>query len=578
MEQLQAGDEAEGVSPVLVAEPWPELIDAREALIPELVAEMRDLLAKNGLFQGFSELVAKTLEESAPIALQVEPDADKGPIDPEVLRTASVAALRALYTEILEAGTDESFRTHFTHDALAHATAWALGDLIRSTPREQLLGMDAATFREAYDRAYRSKDYLSQALETLLPSYVEMAGQAVLDVIAANTDAPNLKDRLEAAFRQALSNDTVSGNASHPLKGARVSPLADMVRPDGTIKVPTMHPVRALFDAIHAAPSGLNWSDYDGLRTPTHTTRTGQDKAGAVYVSLQLKTQQPQPTEAELATLWDKLRRMDQMTSDMLIYCLAACLGQPGWVWIVFTDFLKARNIKPIQKPGEPRTWGHGYRTEQIAEAAIAIDQLELLYIEMENVLLPNKKQSLTRNSPALTTRERWVQREMNGVGVACAVEMQLGTWAEAYRELDAIQFGYLAKKVIEYNPRTRQPEKLIAKYLLFHQRNNAKNATFRRSILTLLTVADIKRDTVRPQQTEKRLLQALDRLCEDGVIGRWRHIIDADARRARGRSRDWGKAMIEIDPPAATRAQYSRFQRPSSREVSPPGRRAAKG
>jgi hypothetical protein len=322
---------------------------------------------------------------------------------------------------------------------------------------------------------------------------------------------------------------------------------------------------------------GLNWSDYDGQRSPTHTTRTGQDKSGAVYVSLRTKTQQPQPTEVELAALWNKLRQMDQVTSDMLIYCLAACVEQPGWVLVVFADFLKARSIKPIQKPGEPRTWGHGYRTEQIAEVAVAIDQLELLYIEMENVLLPNKRGSLTRNSPALVTRERWEQRELNGEPVACAVEVQLGTWAEAYREAGANQFGYLAKKAIEYNPRTRQPEKLIAKYLLFHQRNNAKNATFRRSILTLLTIADIKRDTVRPQQTEKRLEQALDRLREDGVIGQWRHVLDSDARRARSRARDWEKAMLEIDPPAATREQYRRFQRPPPREALPARFRAAK-
>jgi hypothetical protein len=398
----------------------------------------------------------------------------------------------------------------------------------------------------------------------------------------------DLRGNLERAMGQLEKAYTdyvvgiVTGTIDDPktgrtLKGVLGS-VADVVQPDGTIKVPTMHPVRALFEAIHAAPSGHDWSDYDGLRSPTHTTLTGRDKAGAVYVSLRLQPTQTQPTEAELAVLWDKLRQMDQVTSDMLIYCLAACLNQPGWVWVDFTDFLKTRGIKPIRAKGEPRTWGHGYRTEQIAEAATAIDQLELLYIEMENVLLPNKKGSLTRQSPALTTRERWIQREMNGMGVACAIEVQLGTWAEAYRELDIDQFGFLAKKALEYNPRLRQPEKLIAKYLLFHHRINAKNGTFHRSILTLLTVADIKLDTVRPQQTEKRLEVALDRLREDGVIGQWRHIIDADARRARGRSRDWGKAMIEIDPPATTSAHYNRFQRLQAREIAPPRKRAAKG
>jgi len=557
MEQLQAGDEAE-VEPVLVAEPWPGLIAAREALSPEEVAETRDLLAKNGLFQGFSEWAANALEESEPIALQVEPDADEGPIDPEVLRTASVAALRALYTELLDAGTDESFRTHFTHDALAHAAAWAMGDLTRSMPREQLRAMDAATFHEAYDRVYWSKGYLAQALIALLPPYVEMAGQAVLDVIAANPDAPNLKDRLEAAFRQALSNDTVS---------RRAEAMPNIVE-DGHLQINATQVVFALLAAIHDADTRKGWDDFGGLRAPTHTTQTGKKskEPGQIYISVRNKQEDITPDTATRDNLWTSVDKLDDLASDVLLVCLASCTKADGAGRFDVDAFLDARGLKRKKYENEPGNWQHGHRQEDRVAVGRALEQLESLWIEGQNVELTpagkrRKAQRFTHESRALAVVDRVMQSDLEGGKVVRAAWVVLGSWMNAYKEAEITQLGFLAQKALAYDPYRNQPEKRIAKYLAFHYRYNASRPAIRRKVCDLLETANIPADASRPKRAQSRLDKALDRLQEDGVIGIWRPLIEPGTQPARGWFARWLQSMIEIEPPEFIQAKYAKIR-----------------
>jgi len=558
MEQLPAGDEAREVEPILVAEDWPELRDARKSVRPEYIAEIRDLLTEKGFFQHFTEWVVEWMEECEPVALKVEPDADEGPIEPEAVRVASAQALRDLYMHLVGAGTNESFRTHFTHDALAHTAAWAMGELIRSVPREQLLAMDEEAFEQAYNQVYFSKSNLPQAVLALLPAYMEGTGQAILDAIVANPDAPNIKNHLETAYHEALQ-----GLASTRLAGA----MPNVVE-DGHIQFNATQVAFALLTAIHDAGSGKGWDDFNGQRAPTHTTWTGKKskEPGQIYVTVRGKQEDIVPDTATLNNLWESLGKLDDLTSDVLLVCLATCTKAGGAAWVNVDALLDARGLKRIQKKDEPGNWQHGHRTEDRVAVGRALEQLDTLWIEVQNVdLKPSgkrrKSQRFSHESRALAVVDRVMQRDLEGGKVVRAARVVLGSWVDMYRDAEITQLGTLAQKALAYDPHNHKAEKRLAKYLAFHYKYNPNRPVIRRKVRDLLETATIPADAARPKRPDERLTKALNRLQEDGVIGTWRPVIDPAERAARGWFAPWLESMIEIEQPPFIQSRYAKIR-----------------
>jgi len=558
MDEQPAEHEARGVSPTFVTEPWPELRDAQKAVHPEHVTGLRDLLTKNGLFQSFIDELATLIHESQCIVLHIESDADEQPIEPAALQAAESQVIRDLCARLLEGTTDEAFRTRFTHDALAHAAAWAMTELQRTVPREQLLAMDEEAFAEAYNRIYSSKDYLRQALDGLLPAYMEVKGRALLEALEANVEEPKFNKWLEAAFHQAMQE----------FASARLTGTMPRIIEDGHIQFNATQIAFALVKAVENAGSGKGWDDLDRQRAPTYTAHTGikSKNPGRIYVTIRNKQEDLAPDTATLDSLWATLGKMDDLTSDVLLVCLAICTKEGGAGWFNVDTFLDTRGIKRIQKQTEPGNWQHGHRTADRVAVGRALEQLEPIWIEVENVELVSagkrrKPQRFTYESRVLAVIDRVMQNDLDGGKVVRAARVVLGSWIDTYRNAGITQIGILAQKALAYDPHNHQPEKRLAKYLAFHYRYNANRSVIRRRVRDLLETANIPADVTRPKRADDRLNKTLNCLQEGGVIGKWRPILNPAERPARNWFVPWLESMIEIEQPAFIQKRYAKIR-----------------
>lgn len=416
---------------------------------------------------------------------------------------------------------------------------------------------------------------LSAALEDHLQVVVELARQQpslsaehILDL--AGQPAPEVEGMaslhrhllwLEALCRGDLSRIETAAPTIKP------EPSPAIVR-EGYATIPTVLALDALVRAVHDARTGKGWDDFNGTRVPTHTTGTNKKSKtpGAVYVTVRGHDGKTEPAASALDDLWAQVGSLDDLTSDVLLVCLAACTQSGGDAWINVDAILDARGIRRMQYQDEPGNWQHGHRTEDRRAVGRALAQLDSLWLEIQNVEVIHggkrrKPRRLTLESRAVALLDKITQHDLDGGTIVLAARVTLGTWANAYQELELVQRGLLAQKALAYDPSKRQPEKRLAKYLAFHYRYNAGSATFKRSVGDLLEVAGIEPDAARPQRTRARLDLALDRLREDAVIGRWQPLIEADQLPARGWFPRWVNGTIAIEPPEVVRARYARIR-----------------
>ncbi len=319
---------------------------------------------------------------------------------------------------------------------------------------------------------------------------------------------------------------------------------------------------------MHDARTGKGWGDFNGTRVPTHTTGTNKKgrTPGAVYITVRGHDGKTEPAASALDDLWAQVGSLDDLTSDVLLVCLAACTKGGGDAWLNVDAILDARGIRRMKYQDEPGNWQHGHRTEDRRAVGRALAQLDSLWLEIQNVEVTHggkrrRPQRLTHESRAVALLDKLTQRGLDGETIVLAARVTLGSWAKAYQELELVQRGLLAQKALAYDPNKRQPEKRLAKYLAFHYRYNAGSAAFKRSIGDLLEVAGIEPDAGRPQRTRARLDLALDRLQEDAVIGRWQPLIEAGQLPARGWFPRWVNGTIAIEPPGPIRAHYARIR-----------------
>src|SRR5699024_10335951 len=93
-----------------------------------------------------------------------------------------------------------------------------------------------------------------------------------------------------------------------------------------------------------------------------------------------------------LPVLWDRVRQLNDLTSDALFVCLAhwaaAADAHAGFapVWITVDAILDARGVQRIRRAGEPGVWQHGHRREDRVAAGRALAQLDQLWLEVVDV------------------------------------------------------------------------------------------------------------------------------------------------------------------------------------------------
>jgi hypothetical protein len=339
----------------------------------------------------------------------------------------------------------------------------------------------------------------------------------------------------------------------------------------GDAQVPTFHAVWGLLDAIHNAQRMGAWTDHDGGTSPTHSTTTGRG-SGAVHVSARDSAGTLRPAVDLLPALWEKVRTMDDLTSDTLLVCLAHWVARGesvnSAVWITADAVLDARGVRRKHYEAEGKRWAHGHRTEDRLAVGRALAQLDSLWLQLVNVGVSRsnskrRPRSINIESKAMAMLDRAVQPAFDGENVFLAARVMPGSWATAYRDARVWQTGLLAQRALAYDPYREQPEKRLAKFLAFQVRIDAHNgrASLDRKVATLLENAGLSPDANHPDRSKQRLEKALGRLCLDKVIDGWCYA-NPRALPSKRWLDEWHGQVIRITPRELERETYTRFQK----------------
>lgn len=331
---------------------------------------------------------------------------------------------------------------------------------------------------------------------------------------------------------------------------------------DGYASVPTDRVTFGIIEAVQRGKSGKRWTDHDGQTEPMHGTRMHK-RDGAVLVSVHSPDDGPQLRTRE--ALWQLVSEMDDLTSDVLLACMAhwtrRATDPEEAIYVTADALLDARGVKRIRKADENANWQHGHRQEDRHAVGRALFQLQYLTVELARVdPAPGKK---AKGRGPITLKGRvlemplWSeQADAAGRAILLWAKIRLGPWARA---LDVRQTSLVAQSVLAYDPYREQVEKRLGKYVLFHFRINAnhRDVTLRRAVASLLEGADIAPSKTDPQRTRDRLEKALNRLAADAVIGGWSYAA-APELPARGWLPVWLTWAVDLEPPAALREHFA--------------------
>lgn len=438
-----------------------------------------------------------------------------------------------------------------------------------------------AEWRRQFAEALRAKSVVGNAII----AGVERGLRIVLDqAVAQFPDVPALVAGAEALTARAVEYlEDYASQAPTPPTGERALPVVADIFRRSLASIPTDHATQALLEAIHNGVTRKGWSDGDGQTAPTHKTPTNHGR-GVVYVSVRDASGEEHPSEAELPALWDKVRQLDDITSDVLLVCLAHWVDQgaepKGPVWVTCDAILDARGIRRKKYANEPKDWQHGHRREDRVEVGRAISALDNLWIRMVDVeVIPARQRKKARrlrlSSRAFAVVDRFDQLDFDGRLVPLAVRIMPGQWAEAYWELGLRWVGLLAQKALYYDPYRQRPEKRLAKYLAFQYRINAGAAARNLKVGELLEIAGLDQDPARPERVRTRLHAALDTLAKDGVMARWEYPADAPSLPARKWLDRWRAQSVLVVFPEEIHTRYASIRSGNSASRKLPERAA---
>jgi hypothetical protein len=160
-----------------------------------------------------------------------------------------------------------------------------------------------------------------------------------------------------------------------------------------------------------------------------------------------------------IRSLWAKVRELDDLTSDVLLYCLcfwATRTSSPGeFVWISADRVLDERGVQRKRYHSEGLRWQHGHRRDDRLAVWQALVRLKDLWIEMLDVeVLPARRQRKAQfvrvESPLLLTDARMTQHDLENSEASLAAQVAPGRWARELWEVLGPQTGLLARKALD--------------------------------------------------------------------------------------------------------------------------------
>jgi hypothetical protein len=390
-------------------------------------------------------------------------------------------------------------------------------------------------------------------------------------VVRLEVDSPPSTALSEILERWAQLADAVDRALDEARRAAVQLPQTPDLFRDGIAPMLSYQVLPGVVQALQEASSRRKWTDHNGRTAPMRQVYE-DDRGHAAYLSFRANDDELSPSPAVLDSLWTKLSSLDDLASDVFMYCLcvwATSTKSPDEaIWIQADRILDERGIKRVKRMDEPANWQHGHRPEDRRAVGRALAQLRHFWIAVGDIeAIPPRKRRKGQyihvdSAVLIKVDRRLTQHDLEGNEIFLAAKVQPGDWARTFWSALGWQTGLLAQQALSYDPYHQRPEKRLAKYLAFQFRINAnhRSPALRRRVSTLLeAVGDaIRVDRERPYWTRDRLEKALTRLQEDGVIAQWEYPQGQPNLPARRWVDQWLDYRISITPPETIANHYA--------------------
>ena len=369
---------------------------------------------------------------------------------------------------------------------------------------------------------------------------------------------------------------------------------------DGMASIPSCLPAQGILAAIH---HGMDEQDAENASRSADRRRwqrapdglpyfTWQPKKGSGQIATYLRPDETTVVTQDVADLlWQKARGLKDHDGDVLLACLVQAMHhrlEDGTTWISADAVLHYRGIQPIMKHENGQRRRAGQRTEDIAQVAASMANLEALWVQVREINILEaragkrpKPTRFTHESRVLAITDRITQGEAGSAALPIAWRFKPGSWLEPFLAAPYRQTALMMRKTLEYDPYRQKWEKRLARYATFHLRMNASatdQAGEGRQIGTLLDELNLPLDMRHPERTKARLHRALDQLVRDEVIGSWDYTKKgkeiAAALPARGWLADWLMASLWLTPTPAMKDHYAPLAAAATQAANDPGRR----
>jgi len=353
----------------------------------------------------------------------------------------------------------------------------------------------------------------------------------------------------------------------------QVSPA---VSDDGFFNVPSSAPLQTMLSGIQDAAEGApNWLDFDETATPTYRHLIGRGgRHGVIDLSLRTQDGEVLARDTMLATLWDQVRELDDLTGDVLLAAFTQWLTrqEAGSTWITADAILDYRGIKPIMKKEGNSRRRAGHHWEHKAAIARAFEQLDHLWLYIDNMEVVELKGKRRRpgklhhlESKAIAISDRISQGGLGGGHLPVAWHYRPGEWARPFLQEGFRQTALLAQQSLQYDPYRETWEKRLSRYFAFHWRIQAHQGNYSQPyrVDTLLKAISKEPNKERPNRTRERLEKALDHLQADGITTSWEYQKgDEGALPTKGWLPAWLNWTVEVIPPPEVTHHYASITR----------------
>jgi hypothetical protein len=309
----------------------------------------------------------------------------------------------------------------------------------------------------------------------------------------------------------------------------------------GAASIITAMPIQGYLAAVSNAQEGAYaWQDEQGIPTFPYIKDSGR-------THIQIRPDERASIAPEMAEkLWAEVKRLSDLDGDIFLAMLAQLINGPkderGYVWIHAPQILDYRGIQPIKKKSDSgKVYRAGHRQEDILAVSHAIARFQNTWVKVDQVIIdnddPGKGKQRTKRRVQFTKEDRLFNMgsviraheldfdQPDRAIYAVAWQYQEADWLVPFTKGANRYIGYLAKKVLEYDPYHEFWEKRLARYFMIHLRINASyGGMIKRKIRDLIQELSLPIDERHPERTKQRFEKAMRRLVTDTQIELWQY------------------------------------------------------